>query len=113
MTSTQTITTKAGAMAAQIANAQPLNHKEMTAHLRKRIAVAGIQARVRMQESCGCLVIQVFVPAYEINFTEDEQRTIRQIAVVNGLTWVQGVPIDVERMTDPKQFDFYFHGSKY
>lgn len=84
-----------------------MNHKELTAHIRNRIKVAGIKARVCMQESCGNKVIVVYGTAYEINFTEEEQRTIRLIAKTNRLTWVRGMEIDIERMTDPKCFKFY------
>lgn len=105
----QTITTHADAMKAQLAKASvPLTHKEMTAHIRKRIKVAGIKARVRLYEACGARWIQVNVPEYDVDFTEEEQRTIRQIAVTNRLTWARGMEIDVEQMTNPKTFDFEY-----
>ena len=83
-----------------------LTTKEMTAHIRKRIKVAGIKARVRMTSgSTGG--IQVFPVAHEIEFTEDEQRQIRFLAKTNKLTCVRGVEIDVERMTDPHGMEFF------
>lgn len=110
MAQTQIIS-KADRMAAMLAQeSQPLSHKEMTAHIRGRIKHEGIQARVRLYESCGSLFIQVFGTTYEQDFTDDEQGTIRTIAVVNSLTWVQGMPIDIEQMTNPKQFNFQFNG---
>lgn len=107
------IISKPETVAAAVANMEPLNHKDMTKHLRNRIAKSGIKARVRLQESCGVKWIQVAVPAFDISFTENEQRTIRTIAQVNGLTLAQGMEIDVEQMTNPRQFDFVFHGDGY
>ena len=72
--------------------------KEMTAHLRGRIKAAGIKARVHF----GSVGIYVEVSRYELDFTDDEQRTIRRIAKCSGLTHVRGLEIDVEQMTDPK-----------
>ena len=84
-----------------------MNHKELTAHIRKRIKIAGIKARVAMQESCGDLVISVDVPKHDAEFSEEEQRAIRLIAKCNHLTRVRGMEIVVEQMTDPKGFKFY------
>lgn len=84
-----------------------MNHKQMTAHIRNRIAHAGIKAKCKMQETCGCKVIAVDVPAYGVSFTEAEQRAIRVIAIANKLTWVQGQPIDEFQMTNPHEFKFY------
>lgn len=81
------------------------NLKQMTAHLRGRISHEGIKARVRMAPGGGS--IQVFPVAYDISFTEDEQRTIRFIAKVNKLTLVRGMEIQVEQMTDPSGMEFY------
>ncbi len=55
--------------------------------------------------------MQVYTPVFDVNFTEDEQRTIRTMAVDMGLTKVYGYPIDPERMTDPRQMDFYLPGT--
>jgi hypothetical protein len=84
-----------------------LTHKEMTAHLRKRIKIAGIKARVDMMDSCGSKAIRVFGASPEATFTDEEQRQIRHIAKCNGLTWVRGMEIDVEQMTNPQSFHFY------
>ena len=83
-------------------------HKETTAHIRNRIRVAGISARCRGFVSCGRSYIQVNVPSYDVEFTEQEQCIIRSIAQVNHLTGSHGLPIDVARMTNPKSFDFEF-----
>lgn len=61
-----------------------------------------------MQVSCGDLVVAVDVPKYEVDFTDSEQRQIRLIAKVNKLTWVRGMEIDIDQMTEPKSFKFYF-----
>ena len=87
-----------------------MSHKEMTSHIRTRVAASGIKARVMMRNYCGVRGIAVVVPAYEIQFTESEQRGIRLIAKVNGLTRARGMEIDIERMTDPSQVNFEFHG---
>ena len=83
-----------------------LTHKELTAHLRKRIKVAGIKARVDMMKTCGCEAIRVFVPAFEVTFTEAEQREIAHIAKVNGLTYANGLEIQVDT-AHPQSFHFY------
>lgn len=87
-----------------------LTHKEMTAHIRKRIKVAGIKANVRMQNSCGSKIIQVNTIEYGVEFSDEDQRTIRQIAKTNRLTWVRGLDIDVNQMTNPYEFNFYMGG---
>lgn len=81
-----------------------MNTKQMTAHIRSRINAAGIKARVRFWPDGQ---IQVFAPAYGIEFTESEQRAIRHIAVCNRLTWIRGQQIDVEAMTNPSVFNFH------
>jgi hypothetical protein len=78
---------------------------DLTKHLRNRIKAAGIKALVHKSKSGNA--IHVWVPNYDVDFSEDQQRTIRQIAVVNRLSWVRGLPIDVEQMTNPKNFVFY------
>lgn len=80
--------------------------RDAAATLRTRVKDAGIRARVRITPGTRDGV-QVFVPAFGMTFTDQEQRTVRRIALDMGLTLVQGLPIDVERMTDPRQFDFY------
>jgi len=81
--------------------------RQFTAHMRNRIKVAGIKAHVRGQVICGDERVYVSSVAYDIAFTEDEQRTIRSIAVANGCTLVQGMPIVIEQMTNPHDFFFY------
>jgi hypothetical protein len=83
-----------------------MDHKELTKHLRKRLAKSGIKARCSMYDSCGAKWIKVSVPAFDVEFTEEEQREIRLIAKVNGLTHAQGLEIDIDQMTDPMQHTF-------
>jgi tellurite resistance protein len=83
------------------------SHKELTAHFRNRLKAAGIKARCKMLTYCGERVIRIGVPTSDGRFTDDEQRVIRTIAQVNGLTLVQGMAIDVERMTDTQEATFY------
>lgn len=84
-----------------------LNHKEMAKHLRHLIKREGVKARVIMKNACGEDYITVCVPACGVEFTEEEQRKIRFVAKCNKLTKIKGEEIDVERMTDPMQMDFY------
>lgn len=86
-----------------------LSHKEMTKHIRKRIKIAGIQANVRMQNGAeNTRIIQVNTTEYGKEFLPNEQREIRHIAKCNNLTWVRGMEIDVEQMTNPDVFNFYY-----
>ncbi|QYN17495.1 hypothetical protein [Amycolatopsis sp. DSM 110486] len=81
---------------------------EMAKHFRGRLKHHKIKAHCRVMFG-GTLdgAIRITAPAYEVTFTEDEQRTIRTIAKVNGMTWVRGMPIDVEQMTDPQEMFFF------
>lgn len=89
-----------------------LNHKEMTAHIRTCIKRHGVKALVRKQDGLGNdKIIQVNAPKYGIEFSEQAQREIRQIAVNNGLTLVMNMPIVVDQMTNPCAFNFYYHGA--
>lgn len=90
-----------------------LTHKEMTAHIRKRIKAEGIKARVRLYTACGTRYIQVFTPTYESRFAADEIEKFCVIASVNKLTCAQGAAIDEkhERVLTGKQtWNFEFHG---
>lgn len=73
---------------------------------RAELKTVGIKARCRVVPGTRNAV-QIFVPEYGLRFTDDEQRTIRTMAVNLGLTRVRGLPIDVERMTDPHEMNFY------
>ena len=76
-----------------------------TKHIRGRIKAAGIKAKVCIAPGGG--VLQVNTPVYGVDFSEDAQRQIRLIAKCNGLSWVQGMEIDIEQMTNPNNFNFY------
>ena len=87
-----------------------MNHKEMTKHIRTCIKRHNINARVRMFNACGDKIIQVNAVKYGLEFTEQEQRNIRHIAINNNLTLVRGSPINAEQMTNPFDFNFYYRG---
>lgn len=84
-----------------------MDHKTLTAHIRKRIKVSGIEAKVKMQHYCGEQVIAVDVPNATAVFTESEQASIKLIAQCNHLTFARGLAIDLHRHTHPKAFKFY------
>jgi len=70
-----------------------MNHKEITLHIRKRLAASGVKARCKMQEYCGEKVISINVPKYDYSFTQEEQTQIFLIVTVNKLTFSQGLPV--------------------
>lgn len=84
-----------------------MTHAEMTKHLRKRIAKAGIKARVRKSMSCGNAVIDVISPTFERTFSLEERQTIGLIAKVNGMTFARGLPIEGDVIGSPSQITFY------
>lgn len=89
-----------------------MSHKEMTKHIRTRLAKAGIPCRVRMAVICGNSMIQVITPTFEARWTPEQLRQIGLIARVNHLTFVRGLPIHsdeiIEQLTESTQFDFVF-----
>lgn len=91
-----------------------MNHKEMTAHIRKRIKHEGIAARVRLYTACGIRYIHVFVDEHGKTFTGEQARLISLIAKVNGLTGARRSVIDdsFERWNNSgaPSFHFEFHG---
>jgi len=82
-----------------------MNTTQLASHIRSRIKHAGIKARVRVAPGGGS--VQVIAPTYETVFSTDEQREIRLIAKCNHLTWVRGLEIDIDQMTNPSEFNFY------
>ena len=84
-----------------------LNHKEITAQVRKEIKAAGVNALVKMQDSCGSKVIRVDAKAYGVEFSDCDQEKVRGIAISNGLSWVRGLEIEVSQNTNPFNFSFY------
>lgn len=82
------------------------------ATVRQALKVAGIAARCRVAPgSRDC--VQVFTTQFagtdgnRLRFTDIDQHTVRSIAIDLGLTWVRGLPIDIDQMTNPFGFDFY------
>ena len=82
-----------------------MNIKELTAHIRSRIKHEGIAARVRIAPGGG--QIQVFVAKHGLEFSEAEQRAIKHIAICNKLTWARKMPIIMDQITNPYDFNFY------
>jgi hypothetical protein len=82
-----------------------MNNTQAAAHIRHRVKVAGIKARVRVAPGGGS--VQVLATSPEAVFDDAEQREIRLIAKVNGFTWVRGLEIDIDQMTNPHSFNFY------
>lgn len=73
-----------------------MTHKEMTKHIRSRLAAAGIKARCSLYTSCGSKWIRISPPSADAFFTDDQSREINIIGKVNGLTLVRGMEIDIE-----------------
>lgn len=71
-----------------------LTHKEMTAHIRKRIKVAKIPARVRLYTACGTRYIAVDRVAHDAAWSAKQAQEICLIAAVNELTSARRTPID-------------------
>lgn len=86
------------------------SHKEVTAHIRKRLKAAGIKAKCKMQSYCGNATIMVAVPAYDARFTSEQIREFVTAAKVNGMTGCRGIELDIEHeasMTEKMQWNFY------
>lgn len=90
-----------------------MNHKEITAHIRKRLKHAAVPCRVMMDESCGYKYVKVVTPTYDARWTPEQLRTIGLVAMVNKLTFVNGMPVHGEstimKLTEANQFDFVFN----
>lgn len=87
-----------------------LSHKEMVAHIRKRIKVAGIKACCKMETFCGEKVVKVYTPTYESRFTSEEIREFTTIAKINRLTAARGMEINPEhesQLTEKTEWKFY------
>lgn len=88
-----------------------MDHKEMTAHIRKRMKAMKIPARVRMTDICGVEGIQVFVKKYGDKWTDAQRREIAICAKANRLTEARGSEIDpdlAEKLTGKDLFEFEF-----
>ena len=70
-----------------------MTHKEMTKHIRNRLAAAGISAKCKMQDLCGHKMIAIDTPAYGALFSEDQQSLIVDIVTANRLTYIRGLPV--------------------
>lgn len=86
------------------------SHKEITAHIRKRLKAAEIKAKCQMSSYCGYDTVMVAVPTFESRFTSDQIREFVTAAKVNGLTGCRGTELDVEHeasLTGKIQWNFY------
>jgi len=87
-----------------------MNHKELTKHLRGRLAHAGVPCRVRMNEYCGHRVVQIITPTYDKRWNAEQLAQIALIARCNHLTMAQGLPVHddaiMRQLTSATQFDF-------
>lgn len=82
---------------------------DVAKHFRKRLRHEGISARCKSYVSCGSQWIQVSQPeSLETSFTDEQQKTIRLIALACHLTRARGLPIDLNRMTDTKSATFQY-----
>jgi hypothetical protein len=80
--------------------------KATTQAFRKALKDAGVRCNVRMTPG-RYNGIQVYTKVYGEEFSVEEQRTTRRLAVEFGFTHVRGLPIVVERDTDPFSHEFY------
>ncbi len=87
-----------------------LTHKEMTYHIRKRIQVSGIKARVSLYESCGLNWIRVSGIDADARFSDSDQKVILMIAACNGLTLSRGLKIDVNATCSSMGAHFVYGG---
>ena len=80
-------------------------------HIRNRIKVAGIKARVLWSErQNGQWVVTVVSPAFNAYFTTSEIETFCSIADANGFAFIRGVkivPAQEKLLTGKQQWDFY------
>ena len=86
------------------------SHKEITAHIRKRLKAAGIKAKCKMVSFCGCDTVQVAVAKFDARFTSEEIREFVTAAKVNGMTGSRGMELDIEHeasLTDKIQWNFF------
>lgn len=92
-----------------------MNHKEITASIRKFIKQAGIKAKVQKDVSCGSMQVVVFVPSYDSEFTSSEIVKFCRFARDCGLTFVKGleiVPSHEGLLTGQKQWNFVYTGER-
>ena len=84
-----------------------INLKLITASARKSLKSLGIKAKCKMDVSCGSDTVRIDVPAYGVEFTNEEQYAIKNIALSQGFTWVKGLKINLKENTNPFNFVFY------
>lgn len=70
-----------------------MTHKEMAAHIRSRLAKAGIKARCKMDDYNGAKMICINSPKFGVEFTPAEQSAMLNIVTANRLTKINGLPV--------------------
>lgn len=78
--------------------------KAAATHMRDFMKQKGIKARLKMWPPDNFVV---YTTGPTIEWTPEEQKTIRTEAKRLGLTWVRGLEIDPNRMTNPHSMAFY------
>lgn len=67
---------------------------------------AGVAVSVRVQGRGQCISVGITRPDQE--FTDAEQRVIRQMGAVRGASFVRGIEIDVDNGINPFGCEFYW-----
>jgi len=70
-----------------------MTHKEMTAHIRHRLAMAGVKAKCKMNDFCGHKMVTIATPTFNSVFTPEAQSLIVGIVLANRLTKIRGLPV--------------------
>lgn len=77
---------------------------DKAAHFRDLLKKKGLKVRCRVAPGGG--QVQIIAPSYAEPFTDEQKRTINQMAIDLGYTGVRDMPIHVDG-GDPHQLDFY------
>jgi hypothetical protein len=80
------------------------NLTEKAAHFRALLKQKGLKVRCRVAPGGG--QVQIIAPSYAEPFTDEQKRTINQMAIDLGYTGVRGTEIRIDG-GDPHQLDFY------
>lgn len=78
--------------------------REVTQRFRAALREAGVPCTVRMVRTWNSVQVRQTRPDQE--FTSEEQRTFRQLAVDFGFTGPRGLPVVVDQDTDPFGSEF-------
>ena len=87
-------------------------HKETTAKIRKEIKDNRIKASVSKRAACGQMIIDIAVPKYDVEFTQEEIFFFCTLVKNYGCTFAAHMEIDPEKemiSTGTKQFVYEYH----